>query len=189
MTRRVLVAGVGNIFFGDDGFGVEVVRRIREAGVPAAWAGDVDVRDIGIRGIHLLYELMDGCELLVLVDAAARGEAPGTVSVVDPGSATGPAPGAGLLDAHGLAPDQLLAAVAGLGAATGRALVVACEPRSLDAGIGLSAPVLAAVPAAVETVAALVEAHLTDHPAGPGAIAHHPSTPVAEYPRTEPSHA
>jgi hydrogenase maturation protease len=179
VTRRVLVAGVGNIFFGDDGFGVEAVRRIREE---AALPAEADVRDIGIRGIHLLYELMDGCELLVLVDVAQRGHAPGTVSVIEPGDAGGGA-GAGVLDPHGLAPDQMLAAVSGLGAAAERTLLVVCEPADVEAGIGLSEPVLAAVPAAVRTVASLVADHLAGLPVGTS-----PINPLTQ-PRTEPSHA
>jgi hydrogenase maturation protease len=181
MTRRVLVAGVGNIFFGDDGFGVEVVRRIRQAGaLPAA----VDVRDIGIRGIHLVYELMDGCELLLVVDVAARGLVPGTVSVVEPddaGSAHDGVHGVGggaradLLDPHGLAPDRMLAAVAGLGAAAGRTLLVVCEPENVEPGIGLSDPVRDAVPAAVRTVTALIAEHLAEH------LAEHPAEHPAEH--------
>ena len=184
MRRRVLVAGVGNIFFGDDGFGVEVVRRIREEG---ALPAEADVRDIGIRGIHLLYELMDGCELLVLVDVAQRGHAPGTVSVVEPAD-SGAGAGAGVVDPHGLAPDQMLAAVSGLGAAAGRTLLVVCEPADVEPGIGLSDPVREAVPAAVRTVAALVADQLAGHPVGPSLVGPSPVAPATR-PRTEPSHA
>ena len=79
MTGRTLVAGVGNVFLGDDAFGVEVVRLLGEQP-----RGDgVEIRDFGIRGVHLAYELLNGCDLFVLIDAAPRGEAPGTVSVVE----------------------------------------------------------------------------------------------------------
>ncbi len=76
---RALVAGIGNIFFADDGFGVEVARRLDERELPAG----VQVADFGIRGVHLAYELLDGYDLLVLVDAMSLGEPPGTVAVVE----------------------------------------------------------------------------------------------------------
>ena len=79
MTGRTLVAGVGNVFLRDDAFGVEVVRLLAEQPVPDG----VEVRDFGIRGVHLAYELLNGCDLFVLVDAAARGEPPGTVTVLE----------------------------------------------------------------------------------------------------------
>ena len=79
MTGRVLVAGVGNIFLGDDGFGVEVARRLIDDPVTAG----VKVADFGIRGVHLAYELLDGYDTLVLVDAVSRGDPPGTVSVIE----------------------------------------------------------------------------------------------------------
>src|SRR5206468_3494520 len=77
-ARRMLVAGVGNIFLSDDGFGSEVVRRMQGVPVPA----DVDVIDVGIRGVHLAYQLLDGYDVLVVIDAAARGQAPGTVTLL-----------------------------------------------------------------------------------------------------------
>src|SRR6202020_1690418 len=77
-TGRTLVAGVGNVFQSDDAFGVEVVRLLAEHPMPAG----VELRDFGIRGVHLVYELLNGCDLFVLIDAAPRGEAPGTVSVL-----------------------------------------------------------------------------------------------------------
>ena len=152
MSRRILVAGIGNIFFGDDGFGVEVVRHLHAG---PALPPDVEVVDVGIRGIHLVYELLDGCELLILVDLAPRGETPGTVSVIE----TSQLPtdrGIPVLDAHGLAPHELLEAVSGLGASPGRTLIVACEPADVNPGIGLSPAVAAAVPEAVRLVNELV---------------------------------
>ena len=79
MTGRILVAGVGNVFLRDDAFGVEVVRLLAERPQPPG----VQVRDYGIRGVHLAYELLNGYDLFVLVDAAPRGEAPGTVTVLE----------------------------------------------------------------------------------------------------------
>ena len=79
MTGRTLVAGVGNVFLRDDAFGCEVVRLLATHPVPDG----VEVRDFGIRGVHLAYDLLDGCDLFVLVDAAPRGEPPGTVTVLE----------------------------------------------------------------------------------------------------------
>ncbi|KAE8764323.1 hydrogenase maturation protease [Georgenia thermotolerans] len=144
----VLVAGIGNVFLGDDAFGVEVVRRLAPADVPAG----VEVADYGIRGIHLAYELLDGrYDTLVLVDAVPLGQRPGTLAVLD---ATGQvdvgAPGA--VDAHAMSPDVVLAALRGLGGSVGRVLVVGCQPQVLAEGMGLSAPVRAAVERAVPLV-------------------------------------
>jgi hydrogenase maturation protease len=145
-----LVAGVGNIFQRDDAFGVEVIRLLSQRPVPPG----VRVRDFGIRGVHLVYELLDGCDLFVLVDAAQRGCAPGTVTVleVEPEHVTAAAGETGVLDAHGLAPDQVFAMLASLGGRPGRSLVVACEPADVSPGMGLSDQVRAALPAAVRAV-------------------------------------
>jgi hydrogenase maturation protease len=138
---------VGNIFLGDDGFGVEVMRQLAGRPMPPG----VELADIGIRGIHLAYELLDGCDLLILVDAAARGLAPGTVSVLEVDAAED---GGGLpvIDAHGLAPDDVFALLDRMGRRPARTLVVACEPADLAPGIQLSQPVREAVPHAVRAV-------------------------------------
>jgi hydrogenase maturation protease len=142
MTGRTLVAGVGNVFLGDDAFGVEVVRLLAEQ----------PRRDFGIRGVHLAYELLNGCDLFVLIDAAPRGEAPGTVTVVDvelpdPASLTSP-----VIDAHSLTPDSIFALLSSLGGRPGRTLLVACEPADISARMGLSDPVADALPHAVRAV-------------------------------------
>ncbi|MFJ3788612.1 hydrogenase maturation protease [Kitasatospora sp. NPDC090091] len=166
-TGRVLVAGVGNIFLGDDGFGVEAVRRLAGRPLP----GDVEVLDVGVRGVHLAYQLLDGYRMLVLVDATARGGEPGTVYLIEPDAGPversgGEAPGearAPVLDGHRMGPDAVLALLATLAAGTGgtppeRVLVVGCEPASLEEGIGLSAPVAAAVEEAVGVILRVVGA-------------------------------
>jgi hydrogenase maturation protease len=168
VTGRTLVAGVGNIFQRDDAFGVEVARLL--AG--QEWPGGVEIADFGIRGIHLAYELLDGCDLLVLVDAAARGLEPGTVTVVEvrPEDDPGGTPPAAVMDAHGLAPDQVFAAIESLGARPGRTLLVACEPADVGAGMGLSDRVREALPHAVRAVEDIIQgngAH-DDLPAGEG---------------------
>ena len=147
MTGRTLVAGVGNVFLTDDAFGVEVARLLARR----SWPDGVEIADFGIRGVHLVYELLNGCDLFVLIDAAQRGLAPGTVTVleVDPAAAT---PDAALMDAHDLTPDAIFAMLASLGGHPGRSLVVACEPADLSAGMGLSDRVRAALPHAVSAI-------------------------------------
>ncbi|MGV9264094.1 hydrogenase maturation protease [Kitasatospora sp. NPDC003701] len=153
---RVLVAGVGNIFLGDDGFGVETVRRLAGHPLPP----DVELVDIGVRGVHLAYQLLDGYRTLVLVDATARGGEPGTVYLIEADAGPVESP---VLDGHRMGPDAVLALLATLAAGTGgsppgRVLVVGCEPASLEEGIGLSAPVAAAVEEAVGVVLRIVGA-------------------------------
>ena len=166
---RVLVAGVGNIFLSDDGFGVEVVRRLSARQLPE----QVELRDIGVRGVHLAYQLLDGYREVVLVDATARGAEPGTVYVIDAGDAQERRNGAQApaMDGHHMSPDAVLALLGTLHATVGgsqprRVRVVGCEPAVLEEGIGLSAPVAAAVDRAVDLVAELV-AELVDEEVEP----------------------
>lgn len=166
--QRILVAGVGNVFLSDDGFGVEVVARLTES---KALPPEVEVADIGIRGVHLAYQLLDGYRALVLVDVTHRDGPPGTVYVLehdldDPGLAGNT--GEHLMDAHGMAPDAVLTLLKdlaiGVGAdkPVGRVYVVGCEPASLDEGMGLSPPVATAVATAVEKVTEIVSDLLSD---------------------------
>lgn len=158
VTARLLIAGVGNIFLSDDGFGVEVASRLAAAGLPD-W---VQVVDYGIRGMHLAYDLAGGFNSAVIVDAIARGGEPGTIYVIEPDRlADAPEPagtlaGNPLFNAHGMQPDVVLGMLGLLDAADRQVLVVGCEPASLDYGIGLSEPVAAAVDAAVLVVLDLV---------------------------------
>ncbi len=105
MSGRLLIAGVGNIFLGDDGFGVEVAARLASAQLPG-WA---HVVDYGIRGMHLAYDLANGYESMILIDATARGSEPGTIYVIEPDlqPLTGDAAvdGNPLFNAHGMQPD------------------------------------------------------------------------------------
>ena len=152
---KVLVAGIGNTFLSDDGFGVAVIAALRERELPA----HVELVDTGIRGMHLAYQLLDGYEVLVLVDAVARGSDPGTLYVLEHDL---DAPREAAFDPHGMDPAAVLAQLDGLAVAmglarpVGRVLVVGCEPASLDEGMGLSPAVAAAVGPAVDTVATLV---------------------------------
>lgn len=190
-ARRVLVAGIGNIFLGDDGFGVEVVRRIDAATLPPS----VDVADYGIRGIHLAYDLLDGRhDTLIMVDAVPLDGPPGTLAVLDAGppagAPAGPPDGAGpegaegagpmpvppAMDGHGLHPQAVLALLHGLGGRIDRVLVVGCRPADLGERMGLSGPVAAVVDDAVRVVAALArEEASAGHPAGAVATGREPS--------------
>jgi hydrogenase maturation protease len=146
---RVLVAGVGNIFLGDDGFGPEAARRLAAGPLPDG----VRVVDYGIRGMHLAYDLLDGYDLLVVLDAAPRGGRPGDVVLLEVGEAD---LGDGDFDAHGMEPTSVLASLGSLGGRLPRTLVVGCEPADTAAGMGLSPPVEAAVDGAVEMVTGLL---------------------------------
>jgi hydrogenase maturation protease len=148
MTGRTLVAGVGNVFLRDDAFGVEVIRLLAEQ----PHAEGVEIRDFGIRGVHLVYELLNGCDLFILVDAAPRGEVPGTVTVLEVELPEVDKMDRPIMDAHSLNPDAIFALLASLGGRPGRSLVVACEPAEIDAGMGLSDPVNEALPHAVRAV-------------------------------------
>jgi hydrogenase maturation protease len=190
MTGRMLVAGVGNIFLGDDGFGVEVAKRLAGAGLPS-W---VQVADYGISGMHLAYDLADGYDTAILVDTAQRGGEPGTLTVIEaapggettqPGEAAqagqrapagGGIPETRLFDAHGMQPDVVLGVLDMLGAGSARVLVVGCEPASLDYGMELSEPVAKAVDAAVGVVMDLIAEADAARSSGEGAshVSRHP---------------
>ena len=156
MSRRILVAGVGNVFLGDDGFGVEVVRRLVGRGLPEG----VEVVDFGIRGMDLAYALQGDYEAVVFVDATPRGERPGTVYLIEPEIEEGEA----MLDTHGMDPVKVIKLSRALGARPTRTLVVGCEPQVVVSGedyddmiMELSEPVRAAAEEAVKLVESLVE--------------------------------
>jgi hydrogenase maturation protease len=143
------VAGIGNIFNTDDGFGVEVAQRLARRPMPDG----VHVEDYGIRGVHLAYQLLEGYDLVVLVDALSRGEAPGTVYVLEPDVDFDDVPP---LDSHQMDPRAVLGMVNELGGQVGRVLVVGCEPADVGEGMGLSPPVAAAVDGAALLVEQLI---------------------------------
>lgn len=148
---HTLIAGVGNIFLGDDGFGVEVARRLASMQLPDG----VRAADFGIRGIHLAYELLDGYESTILVDATPRGGEPGTVYLIEPDLET--LDDAGPSDAHGMDPRTVFAMLKTLGGNPGRVRIVGCEPASTDEEMGLSEPVAAGVEEAVRMILQLIE--------------------------------
>jgi hydrogenase maturation protease len=155
-ANRILVAGVGNVFLSDDGFGVEVARRLGGRELPEG----VEVADIGIRGMHLAYRLLDGYHALVLVDTVRHGREPGTLYLLEH-DLDGPQDAA-VFDAHGMDPGAVLGMLDGLARGVGverpveRVLVVGCEPASTDEGIGLTEPVTAVVAKAAQAVVDLV---------------------------------
>ncbi|MDQ6752507.1 MAG: hydrogenase maturation protease [Actinomycetota bacterium] len=168
MAPRVLVAGVGNIFLGDDGFGPEVARRL--AVDPGSQRPGVRVTDYGIRGMHLAYDLLDGIELLVLVDAvppavSGAGSRPGSIRVLrigpeDVAVAHVPPAAAQALDPHGMDPMVVLGRLQALGGGLPLTYLVGCVPADTEEGIGLSGAVEAAVPAAMAEVVDLVNDHI-----------------------------
>jgi len=141
---RVLVAGIGNVFLGDDAFGSEAARRLAAGPLPA----HVTVVDYGIRGMHLAFDLVDGYDALVLLDAMPRGGAPGTLYVIEPELD----PGVVALDTHGMDPVKVLATARALGGTPPPTIVIGCEVENVDEGMGLSEPVAAAVPLAVAAI-------------------------------------
>lgn len=165
---RILVAGIGNIFLGDDGFGVEVVRELLRRPHPPG----VDVVDFGIRGLDLAYALQGGYDAVVLVDAAPRGLPPGTVSLIEP--EVGPPGGdeSVSFEPHGLDPERVLRLARSLGVELPPLRLVACEPASLEpAGGGaqlteLSEPVRAAVAPAIALVEEVIAELRRDPSAG-----------------------
>ncbi len=143
---RILVAGIGNIFLGDDGFGSVVVRHV------PVQRDDSDVRvvDYGIRGMHLAYDLLDGWDALVLVDAIPSRGNPGALHVFEADHETPSATAA--LDAHSMDPAAVFASLNALGGEPPYTIVVGCEAGSVTEGIGLTDAVANAVPRAIHTV-------------------------------------
>ncbi len=163
---RALIAGLGNVFARDDGFGSAVAAVLAGRDVPSG----TEVHDVGIRGVHLAYQLLDPYDVVVLVDAVTRDGEPGTLYVIEhraDADRPGPTGAAPLLDAHDLAPDEVLALVPMLGGSLPRVVVVGCEPESVGPGMGLSEPVASRVERAADLAVDIVRGEL--HPAGTSA--------------------
>ena len=186
MTAPLLIAGVGNIFLADDAFGPEVIQALDRRPLPP----EVRVRDYGIRGLDLAYDLLDGCETAVLVDAARRGHRPGTLSLIE----ADPPDGTVAPEAHGMDPARVLALATHLGEEPlPRVLVLACEPEVLPGGDedilpGLSACVRAAVEPAVAALHVLVPLLLAD-PGAPAAALGRSMESGPAHPAALPAHA
>lgn len=160
MTRRALVAGIGNVFLTDDGFGSEVARRMAAQPLPDGVGADVRVVDYGIRGMHLAFDLLDGYDALVVVDALPSEGPPGELTVLR----VGPEDlGEGELDAHGMAPVSVLASLGALGGTLPPTYVVGCRPADVSEGMGLSPAVADAVGPAVRLVSDVLAEVLGRH--------------------------
>ncbi|HUB54536.1 MAG TPA: hydrogenase maturation protease [Mycobacterium sp.] len=147
MASRILIAGIGNIFLGDDGFGSEVMRHVCDR---VNGSDGVRATDYGIGGMHLAYDLLEDWDALVLVDAIPSRGSPGTVHVFEADHESPAAPAG--LDAHGMDPVTVFASLRALGGAPPRTIVVGCEVADVSERMGLSEPVEAAVPEAVRAV-------------------------------------
>jgi hydrogenase maturation protease len=170
---RALIAGLGNVFESDDGFGSAVAASL--AGRPPADLGagiELEVVDFGIRGVHLAYQMLDGYDLVVLLDAVNRGGPPGTTYVIEHGPDTERGErlagdqrrGTAMMDAHDMDPDEVLALVPALGGTLGRVVIVGCEPEFLGPGMELSPAVARSVETAAQLAMQIVADALT--PAG-----------------------
>lgn len=155
MNPRILVAGIGNIFLGDDAFGVEVVHRLLERALPEG----VEVGDFGIQGFDLAYEMLENYDANILIDATPRGGTPGTLYVIDPEVNTWENAEQMTPATHGLNPVQVLTMVKQFGGQLRNVRIVGCEPESFgdDEGMmGLSESVATAVPEAISLVEGLI---------------------------------
>ncbi|MBA2734659.1 MAG: hydrogenase maturation protease [Acidobacteria bacterium] len=154
----ILVAGIGNIFMGDDAFGSEVARRLMNRTLP----DEVRVVDFGIRGFDLTYALLDGYEVTIFIDATPRGEAPGTLYTIEPDLSELDDDMDGqdaMIEPHGMNPMKVLRLAKSMGGEFKRILLVGCEPAPLEAEegeMGLSEPVEAAVDEAIKMIESLV---------------------------------
>jgi len=159
-TPSILIAGIGNIFLGDDAFGCEVLKQIGQR----VWPENVQVVDFGIRGFDLAYAILEGYDLTIFVDAAPRGERPGTLYTIEPDLKDLETVDADVvLETHGMNPMKVLKMVKAMGGQFKKILLVGCEPETFgpeEGLMGLSPGVQAAVPEAVKLVESLVNAHL-----------------------------
>lgn len=166
MSNSVLIAGIGNIFHGDDAFGVAVAQKL----AICDWPDDVCVMDFGIRGMDLAFAFLDGYDLTILVDATARGGAPGTLYTIEPDlDSLLQNADAVCMNSHGLDPAKVLGLAKNMGAQFKRILLVGCEPEVLDTEengrIGLSEAVQAAIDPAVNMIRKLIEEFRSSHEA------------------------
>lgn len=158
MSNQILVAGIGNVFHGDDAFGVEVAKALMEQDWPEA----VQIGEFGTRSYDLAYAIMDGYEAVVLVDAVQRDEPPGTVFLIDPDVSELDELDGEVVNAHSMNPVRVLHLVQTLGGSLPEMplYLVGCEPAVLESNngrLGLSDPVQAAVPTAIETIRSLIQ--------------------------------
>ena len=165
---RILVAGIGNIFMGDDAFGVEVVNELARRDLPDG----VLVRDFGIRSYDLAYAMMDGYDVTIFVDATPQGQPPGTVYLIEPDLSGLDTVQDEVVNAHNMNPVRVLQMLRAFGTRPGRLYLAGCEPGVLETEeIGLSEPVRAAIPQTVVMIEALIGDLLRENgAAGPGSF-------------------
>lgn len=166
--KRVLVAGIGNIFFGDDAFGCEVAAELAKRALPDS----VTVRDFGIRSYDLAYAMMDDYDVIILIDASPRGDVPGTLYLIEPeiGKNKLDEGAAEIVNAHSMSPVRALQMVRSLGSQPKKLYVVGCEPGVLeneDGHIGLSERVSAAVEPAMNMIQKLIDDFSQTETVGP----------------------
>ena len=155
----ILIAGIGNIFLGDDAFGCEVIKELSRR----SWPENVRVVDFGIRGFDLAYAMLEEYDLTIFVDATPRGNAPGTLYTIEPDLAELEFEGDVVLETHGMNPMKVLQMVKSMGGQFKKILLVGCEPETSgpeEGLLGLSAVVQAAVPEAARIVERLVNEQL-----------------------------
>ena len=160
-VRKILVAGIGNAWMGDDGFGSEVVKRLGDTELPRG----VAVMDFGTGGLNLAYEVMRGYDALMILDISAQGGAPGTLYVIeaDEDSVDGTIQDGDTLNPHGMDPKTMLRFVKSIGAWPGKVVVIACEPQVVEEiGFKLSESVAGAIEPAVELVLSTIAELQTD---------------------------
>jgi hydrogenase maturation protease len=153
--KRILVAGIGNIFFGDDAFGCEVAKVLSRRELPDG----VRVKDFGIRSYDLAYAIMDDYDATILIDATPRGEAPGTLYLIEPEINKLDDEGEEVVNAHSMNPLRVLQMVRSLGGQSRKVYLVGCEPgvlESEDGRMGLSEKIQAAIEPAVKMIEKLI---------------------------------
>jgi len=158
---RILVAGVGNIFMGDDAFGSEVARRLMYERLPA----EVQVMDFGIRSYDLAYALMDRYDVTILVDVTSQKQSPGTLYLIEPDLSQLDQVDEMMFDAHSMNPGSVLRMLRTLGGSPGKLYLIGCEPAMLDVEdgqIGLSEIVKSSIPKAIELIKSLVNDLLSE---------------------------
>jgi hydrogenase maturation protease len=168
ITPRILVAGIGNIFFGDDAFGCEVARQLLQRPV----ADGVTIKDFGIRSYDLAYAIMDGYDATILVDATSQGNAPGTIYLIEPDLKKLDELPDEAVNAHSMNPVRVLQLVRSLGGKPGWLRVVGCEPAVLETeegAMGLSEKVQAAVAPAIEMIETLIH-QILEEAGSPGPV-------------------
>jgi hydrogenase maturation protease len=159
---KILVAGIGNIFLGDDAFGTEVARRLMHETLP----GEVRVTDFGIRSYDLVYAMMDGYDVTIVVDITIQGQSPGTVYLIEPDLTQLDRIDEKIADAHNMNPVKVLQMLRASGSSPGKLYLIGCEPATLeveDGRIGLSETVESAVQRAIELIKSLVNDLLNEN--------------------------